>query len=117
MTHTELLTLISQAKTYEEVSDDSLERYMEYLDSLFELHRGYRPISLEEVLNPSVSARFPELEAALDEFEVADPQLVHWFAWMPFRFYMQERWPLHVEIHNAKVRREFPDDEWAGLYI
>jgi hypothetical protein len=118
-TNEEVLQLITRDTSHEGVKDSHRDILIDRIDEIYTTSSGkLSPARLEILMsNPQLTGGTPELIQFLEEFRRADPNLTYWFCWIPYRYYLTSVWPQHVEIHNAKVEREYSEDRWKGLKI
>lgn len=120
-THTNagVLRFICKARDYESVLDSQMDTLYEHLDRLWQTTHDLPEDVCSLFVGPGPKYSPGPLVGFLREFEAADPHLTFWFGWLPYRTFLMGDgvWASHVDIHNAKVEAEYPEDQWAGLKV
>ena len=127
LTNKEVLAMLPAVYNDGDPVDSLLDLFLNHLDEIFEEQMGNHPLNLNQMFKrdevKSAEGPVTNLEDFLDEFHKADPALIFWFSWAPFRYYMRENgnscWANHVLLHNAKVERDHAEElkRWTGLKI
>ena len=112
MTDEEVLELILTAKSEKNISETHIDTLVSHLDDLFEADMGYSVYNIMVIMSNKTGKQGtlgPGLTGFLEKFYKANPHLLHWFAWMPYRYYMsKEVWEDFVDRHNAKATKNYP---------
>ena len=120
MTNQEILDLLAPVQTLGEISDDLIIAFMEHVDKFSFDEEKDEGFLIPGALRGFKKGRPFNMKPLLDflyEFEASNPHIGFWFCWKPFRFFLGRAWDLHIEKHNEKVRREFPEERWTGLLL